>query len=477
MSSKKEISKIDSGLRSQCLSSTEVLAQSIANIAPSGGPAFGIALVFATAGNGTWLTYIFATIAVVLIGYHINQFARRSASPGALYTYVSQGLGPGAGFVSGWGLVLAYILTGCATLAAFSNFTNEFLSYFHLSVPPLVLCVIGILAAWYFVVKDIQLSAKLMLAMEGISLGLIFILGIIVLVKNGASIDTAQFQLKDVSFTSIRIGLVLAFFSFVGFESSTALGAEAKNPLKNIPKAVITSAVFVGLVFIIFSYIEVMGFSGSKEKLNEVPAALSFLADKNGVSFMGLFISLGAIISFWSCVVACMTACGRILMTMGRNKILHSSLAQTHEKNETPHIASTVISLITFIIPAIMVALKCSLMDIFGWVGTIATLGFLFSYAMIVLGVPVFLKKQKELKVKNVIIALITMAILMIPIVGSVYPLPAYPYNLFPFIFLGWLVVGGAWYAIANAKNSGLSAQVKKDVNIVSDKVAVQKGL
>jgi amino acid transporter len=322
------------------------------------------------------------------------------------------------------------------------------------------------------VYKDIQLSAKLMLGMEGISLLLIFILGAIVLFKNGSNIDTAQFTLKGVSFDGLRGGLVLAFFSFVGFESATALGDEAKNPLKNIPKAVTRSGIFVGAIFIIFSYIEVMGFVGSSEKLNEVPAALSFLAEKNGVNFMGVFISLGAMISFWSCVVACTTAAGRILLTMGRHEILHSSLAQTHEKNDTPHVAATVICIVTFIIPAVLIVFGSGLMDIFGWVGTIATLGFLFSYAMIVLGVPFFLHKIKELKPKNIIITVISFVVLMIPIVGSVYPLPAFPYSLFPFIFLGWLVIGCIWFAIVKSRKSDLSANVKSEIMLTHEQLA-----
>lgn len=456
--------KSASGLRSECLSFTEVIAQSIGNIAPSVGPALGIPLVFATAGNGTWLTYIFATIAIVLVGYHINQFARRSASPGALYTYVSDGLGAGAGFVSGWGLVLAYVLTGCATLVGLANYTNVLLGYIGLSVPPLIIAVIGILTVWFMVYKDIQMSAKLMLALEGISLGVIFILGGVVLFRNGANIDFAQFTLQDVSFDSIRIGLVLAFFSFVGFESATALGDEAKNPLHNIPKAVITSAIFVGMIFVVFSYTEVVGFIGTGTKLNEAEAPLTFLADKNGVGILGLLITVGAMISFWSCTVASTTASGRILMTMGRHNILPASLAQTHEKNETPHNATTVVSIVTFVIPAVIIVTGAGLLDIFGWLGTIATLGFLLSYAMIVISVPVFLYKRKELKLKDVIISAVSMFILLIPIVGSVYPLPAYPYSLFPFIFLGWITIGGIWFSVAKVRNANLVENIKNDI-------------
>jgi hypothetical protein len=50
------------GLRRDALSSTETLAQSIANIAPTAAPAVNLQLVFASSGNGTWLTYVLATL-------------------------------------------------------------------------------------------------------------------------------------------------------------------------------------------------------------------------------------------------------------------------------------------------------------------------------------------------------------------------------------------------------------------------------
>lgn len=461
-------SKTNSGLRTDCLSFTEVIAQSIANIAPSATPAFTIPLVFALSGNGSWLTYVFATIAVVLIGHHINQFAKRSSSPGALYTYVGEGLGGRCGFLSGWALILGYILTGMATLAAFSSFLNTIGEYFGITIPSILALIIGTILAWVVVSRDVKISAKLMLILEGISLAFIFTLGAIVLWKNGFKLDITQLSLKGVSFDSLRLGLVLAFFSFVGFESATSLGHEAKNPLKNIPKSVITSAIFVGLIFVIFSYIEVMGFAGSKISLAESAAPLSYLADKTGFGFMGFVISIGATISFWSCTVACITASARIILTMSQDKIIHESLGKTHSKYKTPYVSINLLAIVSFIIPTILSYFGVDAMEAFSWLGTIATLGFLFSYAMIVIGAPVYLSKIKELKKSNIIISIITMIILLVPIVGSVYPLPAYPFNLFPFIFLAWIIAGGIWYEFSNAARSSLLEELDEDavVNI-----------
>jgi amino acid transporter len=111
-------------LKADYVSGSGVLAQSIANIAPSATPAYVLPLVFATAGNGTWLTYLFATVATVLVGSNLNRFARRSASPGSLYVYIAEGLGSDVAVNSGWALLLAYVLTAGAVLCGFVNYTN-----------------------------------------------------------------------------------------------------------------------------------------------------------------------------------------------------------------------------------------------------------------------------------------------------------------------------------------------------------------
>jgi hypothetical protein len=79
------------GLRRDALPFVETLAQSIANIAPTVTPALAIPLVFASSGHGTWLTYLLATVGLLLVSLCINQFARRSATPGSLYSYTTAG--------------------------------------------------------------------------------------------------------------------------------------------------------------------------------------------------------------------------------------------------------------------------------------------------------------------------------------------------------------------------------------------------
>lgn len=122
-----------SGLKANSLSFFEILGESVANIAPTATPAITIPVVFALAGNGTWISYIIATVACVLLAKQVNVFSRRYATSGSLYTYVTDGLGSRVGFASGASILFAYITTAVAVLAGFAIYTHNLFSYFHIA--------------------------------------------------------------------------------------------------------------------------------------------------------------------------------------------------------------------------------------------------------------------------------------------------------------------------------------------------------
>jgi amino acid transporter len=87
-----------------------------------------IPLAFSNAGEGTWLAYLFGTVMLLFVVFCLNQFARRCAAPGAMYTYTARGLGAGAGVFSGWTLIWSYLFIGVAGLSGFAIFCAQFLS-------------------------------------------------------------------------------------------------------------------------------------------------------------------------------------------------------------------------------------------------------------------------------------------------------------------------------------------------------------
>lgn len=476
VTSKKTSNGESYGLKNQVLSHSEVLGQSIANIAPTGTPTVVVPLVFAAAGAGTWFAYLFALIGILFISVNINHFAKRSASPGSIYTYIASSLGPVWGIIVGWALFIAYIACASSVTTGFTNYVNVLIKdLFHLKndLPPYVLVLIifiSVIGSWFVAYKDVKLSTRLMLALELISISFILIVVGVTLFHNGFNIDWSQLKLKDLTLSNLRLGLVFAIFSFTGFESATSLGSEAKNPLKSISRAVWQSALFVGVLFIISSYTEVLGFAGGETTLDKTDAPLQVLASKAGIGFLGILITIGAIISFFACVLASITAGSRILFLMSRHGVFHSSIGNAHKENETPHNSLTVSAILAFV-PAAYLAWKGSgMFAIYGWVGTTATIGFISAYILVSIAAPVYLYQRKELKPWHIIVSIIGILFMVTALVGAVTPWPDAP-NSYPIIAFIVLLVGGIiWGAFRFISSATLSGDIRKDLDAIRNR-------
>src|SRR6201996_1692327 len=126
------------GLRTGALGFPALLAQSVALISPTMTAVLIIPLAFSDAGQGTWLAYLFGTVMLLFVVLCLNQFTKRSAAPGAMYTYTARGLGPATGVLSGWTLLWCYLFIGTAGLTGFAIFFQQFLDAlgFTGTVPP-----------------------------------------------------------------------------------------------------------------------------------------------------------------------------------------------------------------------------------------------------------------------------------------------------------------------------------------------------
>src|SRR5216684_7126613 len=377
----KTFQKADYGLRREILSPMETLAQSVSTMAPPTTPAATIPLVCALAGNGTWLAYVLATAAVLLVALCISRYARHSSSPGSLYSYASLTLPPWLSATVAWSLLLAYVATGSSVIGGFYHYANLLLRdatghvYSAVLLATLVTSVsIGI------AYRDVKISARLMLWIEAASVSVIVIVVALLLVRHGWHLDGVQLHLESMTGSGLRLGLVLALFSFVGFESATTLGSEAHNPLKTIPRAVIMSSILAGAFFTVCAYAEVLGFHMAGQDLGSSPAPMRVLAGVAGVPVLGLLIDIGALVSLFAGTLACITAAARVLLLMAHNGLTHGSLRATHTRNETPGRAIVVTGIAAVAPVAVLGARGASGLDVYGWMGSLATYGFIVAY-------------------------------------------------------------------------------------------------
>lgn len=487
-------------LRTNCLNYWEVLAQSIALISPTMTAALIVPVMFGTSGNGSWLAYAFGTVMLLFVAICLNEFAKRSTTSGSMYAYVTRGLGPVAGGLAGWCLIWAYMFIGQAGLTGFTNFAQVLLgmmgvsdAHVHALGVTIALTLACCATSWYLAYKDVQLSAILMLVLEVASLIFIVVLGFMVMFHHGIPVDHQQIAVKGMSFSMLGFGVVIAIFSLVGFEAATAFGDEASAPLINIPKAVIWSLLSTGIFFVFVTYMEVYGTHGYKTTLDQLTAPLNTLAEIMHVKWMAVPISIGALLSFFSLNLSCMNAGARVMFKMGRHKMFHESIGQSHATNSTPHVAVSIVAAIMAIsatgfyiwhnMPGVLKAYSMTTdgiaTDVFGWVGTFGAFGFLGAYFLVSIAAPSYLKKIGELKPKHVITSVIAVVLLMVPAVGSVYTNPPLtpPVKYFPYVFIGYFVIGLILCLSKLAQGDEVVQSVTKDLEVAPEPALVMEPL
>jgi amino acid transporter len=439
---------IDYGLRRDILSPMETLAQSVSTIAPTSTPAATIPLVCAFAGNGTWLAYALATAAVLLVALCISNYARQSASPGSLYTYASATLPGWLSATVAWSLLLAYVATGSSVIGGFYHYANVLLhdaTGHMLSAVALAILVTGV-SIW-IAYRDVKISARLMLWIEATSVSVILIVVILVLVRHGWHWDHDQLHVRGMTGSGLRLGLVLALFSFVGFESATTLGSEACNPLQTIPRAVIQSAMLAGAFFIVCAYAEVLAFHKVGQDLGANQDPMQVVTLVSGFPSLGLLIDAGVLVSLFAATLACITAAARVLLLMAHDGLAHNSLKTTHVRNQTPSRAVIITGIAALFPVAIFAARGASGLDVYGWLGSLATYGFIVAYGLVCVALPRHLRARGIHQSGGHIISWMAGAAMLLALIGNLYPMPEGPYGTLPYIYLAYLAAGLLWFA------------------------------
>jgi amino acid transporter len=440
------------GLRQGVLSPMEVLAQSISTIAPSTSPTLTVPLVFALAGVGTCLAYGLAMVAMVLVALCIAVFARDSASPGSLYVYTRDTLPPVFAAVTAWALFFAYVMIAASCVGGFLNYAYVLLGGWGTRVPAVSLALFVCVCAELVAYRDVKISARVMLWVEAVSVALILVVVGLTLARHGARVDWAQVKGTGATAGQIRLGVVLAMFSFVGFESATTLGAEAKHPLKTIPRAVVLSALLAGALFLVCAYAEVIGFRSAGMDLGANTAPFRVLAEAVGLRSVGVIIDAGVLVAMFAAVLGCVMAASRVAMLMAHAGLVSKRLTRTHARHDSPVVASVVASVLAFVPVSVLVSLHVSGADVYGYLGTLAVFGFLTAYLTVVVAMVVHLQKRARLRVSSALLASAACAAMLAAIVGSVYPVPSGAYRWLPFVYAAYVVMGIAWFAVTTRR-------------------------
>ncbi len=440
-----EASQPHYGLQRHVLGPLETLAQSVSTMAPTCSAALTVPLVFATAGNGTWLAYLLATVCTLLVALCIARFAQQSASPGSLYTYATISLPPVLGSAAAWALLLAYVATGASVVGGFIHYANVVLREFvGLAAPGVPLAIFAVLVSIWIAYRDVKVSARLMVWGELASVLLIGVVFAVLVWRRGPHLDPSQLSVRGVKFSGVRLGLVLAMFSFVGFESATTLGEEATHAKRTIPRAIMACVVPVGLLYLFMTYLLVGLGRRFGIALDQLEAPFDTLARACRFALLGTASSAGIALSYFACTLGSINAGARTLYSLSEDGLFFRPFGFAHPVNATPHRAIALIGAVSIAMPVGMLLWGVSLVSCIDYVSQLAALGYIGSYFMVCLAAPFFLASVGCLTRGGIAASVAALVLLAAVLVQSVYPVPPAPACYLPYVFAAAMAAGFA---------------------------------
>ena len=314
--------------------------------------------------------FLFAAIPAIFAAYSYAILSSSMPRAGGSYLYASRGLSPYLGFIasfSQWfGLsivigVIAYIIVPFIRdvfynlgLISISDFLE--VGYVRLSI--------SLILIWVFVYVNI-IGGKLYRNTLIPMLFIMFALGSIVIVSgvlfNQNDFIEAVFEIEKREIIPIqykqfdwRVFLTastLLFSSFIGFDAIAQTGNEAKNPTKNIPRAILLAIFIVSIYYILFTIsvynIVPWNFVADESLIKDItaPGLLSYVLPP----FWGILIILGATIALINDLPAMILSVSRLMFAWSKDKIFPKKVSRIHEKYNTPHISIFVVGVVASI--------------------------------------------------------------------------------------------------------------------------------
>ncbi len=436
------------GLRHNCVSLLENMAQTLGVLAPSGTISVLIPLLIVSAGNGTWLLLLIVLCTFLLIMFSVTRFAGLYSSAGSLAAFSELGLGARGGLIAGW--IYLFGMAYCVPSAVLTS--GAYLDIFLIpwlgpATSPIrveVLTVLVTLGCWYAAHRDVRLSTDLMIWIEGTSVTVMVILMLWGMFHAHAWSDRAQIDLSEVHFADMQGGLVLAFLLMGGFESATCLGEETRDPTRTIPRAILTCMLPLGLLYLFMTYgIVSLGHRHIiAGQINDLTVPFDSIARALGRPWMGRVSTLGVALSYFACALGSLTVGSRVLFSMARDGWFWRPFGEAHPRNATPHRAVALLSVIAIVLPVGMLSRGAGISLSINFISQLGTLGLLGGYLMVVLALPLYLRRLGLLRKRDVAMATGSLMVLLLVLFFSVYPVPPAPYCYLFYIFAASVLIG-----------------------------------
>jgi APA family basic amino acid/polyamine antiporter len=330
------------------------------------------------AGEALWLSVVISSLVALLTALSYAELASTYPETSAEFTYIRQALPrwPAVAVVIGLLVALSSAATSATVAIAFAGYLRSFVE-----VPPLVVAWILLAAATVLNVLGVKASGWVNALFTLIEAG-----GLLLFAGLGATSDTFGRALTAAPSWGVMGGAALIFFAYLGFENIANLAEEAKQPERDLPRAIFLSLGIATTLYVVVAIAAVALLPA--EQLAETDAPLADAARERSTSIAG---ALGGIALFATANTALvsMLVGSRVIFGIARAGELPERLSAVLARRKTPWLAILLVA-----------GLSAALVP-FGGVGVVSSMSSfaaLLAFAATNLGLIVLRYREPELE-------------------------------------------------------------------------------
>ncbi|MFF5012523.1 amino acid permease [Streptomyces sp. NPDC001165] len=306
------------------------------------------------AGPAIVVSFVLAGVTALFSALSYAELAGMIPGSGSSYSYAYATLGELVAWVCGWCLILEYGVSVAAVAVGWGQYVNELLDLAFgvtlpdsLSAPPGLGGTLNIPAALIVVLAMVVLlrgakeSALANTIMVGVKIAALLMFCAVAFTAFRAGNFHPLFPLGAAGMSA---GAASLFFSYIGFDAASTAGEEARNPQRDLPRAIILSLVLVTALYVLVA-VAALGampwkqFAGTEATLSQV-----LVRSVGGGNLWPILLSIGAVVATTSVVLTVQYGQIRILFAMARDGLVPPLFAKVHPRTGVPRANTVIVS-------------------------------------------------------------------------------------------------------------------------------------
>lgn len=406
------------------------------------------------AGPAIFISFVIAGIAALLSAMSYAEMAGMVPVSGSSYSYTYATLGEGMAWICGWCLVLEYAVSVAAVAVGAGQYVNESVAGFGWALPDFISqppgaggflnlpAMVIVLLSMVLLVRGAKESAWVNTAIVMVKIVVLLFFCVVAFTAFNAGNfgPLAPMGAAGVSAAASRV-----FFSYIGFDAASTAGEEAKNPQRDLPRAIMLSMAIVTSIYVLVAVAAIGArqwtwFDGTQASLVKI------MLEITNQPWIALVFSVGAVLAITSVVLTVLYGQTRILLSMSRDGLVPKIFGRISAKRGTP-VAGT-------LIVGSVVAVTAGVVPL-GALADATSIGTLFAFSLVNVAVIYLRRNRPELKRSykvilypvTPILGALMCVYLMINLGGMTW-----------LVFLAWMLVGLLAYFGYGRRHSRVAA-------------------